>query len=205
MSWAVRPEARWVPRDLLRLTPLDRGWLTDNGRASLRLRGPGIVRADYDPHSTQVLTRGTWTLDWDLDEPLLVRVRVLDRLDARTAALPVAPAEVFVQPVAGTAWAARRDALTPTQRQRMAVLFQHLLDETRAPENLCASAAAALGMTEAQVRRFAYKVRDRINEQRPLQQLTTLEELGQYLVRTTRAITQRDLPGQQRQGDPRPL
>jgi hypothetical protein len=85
----------------------------------------------------------------------------------------------------------------------MAELFRHLLIGERAPSNLFASATRRLNgesekaqtekrLTEKRLHNFTYQLRDRLNEDR-VQPLEKLEELGNYLVFTARALNVGDL------------
>ncbi len=91
--------------------------------------------------------------------------------------------------------AAGRLRLSRQRRRELAVLFAHLIEDRRPPNNLCAAAGEHLGLSPTQVKRRAYKVRDRLNELRPVP-VRTLEGLGYYLVVVAQEIGPDDLDEQ---------
>ena len=116
-------------------------------------------------------------------------------------------------PYVGTAAAANDLPIEPELRHRMAVLFQHLIDESEPPRNLYRNAAGPLGMTEESLKAAANRLMKRINDRRwdsirghdharrrddhvrPANDLNSVESLGYYLVRMTQVVTEQDLAG----------
>lgn len=188
----------WVPRELARFEPVESGWILVNGRrARLRVRGMWIASPEgalFEPAAPILLTAGLWTLSWDeLDVvcELAIDIHPERAGDRKTPYLIDTQVEPRQRAI-GTDF--RVGAVRPSahQRHQLAVLFEHLITDEPPPTNLSATAASRLGLTESQVKNFANKYRQRINRVRG-QDLATLEQLGVYLVRVTRTLTDRDL------------
>jgi hypothetical protein len=77
-------------------------------------------------------------------------------------------------------------------RYRLAVVFRHLLEDEPAPVHLLRRRAEFLGMTEPDLDWTVQRVRRRVNAARELR-LQTVEDLGEYLVLETGALTRADL------------
>ena len=182
---AIALTPAWVPRTLARLRAGDDGWLLENGpRTRVRVDSRWVHGAYFQPGALVVLQRGRSSLAWDLDRPLSASVDVSAAGPARREDPPYAlprGAPRDDSPAALTALAIDHLNLSPLRRHQMAVLFAHLIEDRPAPPNLSAAAGARLGLTEEQVKRVAYRVRERLNRHRG-EKLVRLEDLGYYLV-----------------------
>lgn len=194
---AIRLEPDWAPRRLATFAPVDDGWLLRNGeRTRLTAASRTLRHGVFERGAVVFLQAGRWSLAWDLDGACTAEVRITSVPREASEQLPWALDDTARDDGAGvivrTAVAGARMPLSPRTRHRLAVLFAHELDGTTPPENLCRAAGRRLDLAEAQVKRTALRVRDRLNARRehPLQ---SLEELGYYLVHVSGAIGPDDL------------
>ena len=189
----------WAPRILASLAPTPYGWLAINGE-SARMH----VKNEWLDVTVPVAARvaipvGTTELRWPaLVDKLEVAVDV--GALASGPVLRLQPAdddfEVLRRDFVGTAWALGerqgRDILEPQQRHAMAHLFRHLLDGTPRPRYLIKAGAQALGVTDDALKKQVARVRTRVNKDR-FGKLTSLDELGEYLVERAQVVTAADL------------
>ena len=185
----------WMPQLLTTFEGVGKhGWVVTAGTAvTVEVTGARVL-ARVLPGGSQLLGRGAWKLLFPtLDHLCRLDVRVYppdkrQPVDPRTL---TRPREVDLDHLlvfqASKRTAADMIGITPTTKHRLAVLYRHLMQDSRAPENLCATAAAELHMEEDAVRRLAYRVRDRLNEHRS-NPLGTLDDLGDFLVHTGQVL-----------------
>lgn len=191
----IRLHPNWAPRLLCTFIPTDEGWLLRNGtRTRLVTESKWTRSAQFEPSALVMLQVGTWALTWHLDGHCIAEVHISHRPTARQLALPWPRGGLGADQAFGTYVAAdpERLRLSPAVRHKLAVLFQHELSGDRAPSNLCEAAAGTLGLTEAAVKITAKRVQDRVNLHRQAQ-LTSLQDLGYYLVNVAYAIGEDDL------------
>ena len=187
----------WVPRDLGTFTPVDDGWLFQNlSRGRMRVESDFIATGSvvYLSDAITMLQRGDHRISWEgLDQPvglsLTVRTRRLD--DAR---IPYAVDTTVDgrEHGAGSYLGVADAPMSAALRYRLAVLFRHLIDDEPEPRHLLQRRAEALGIPEDDLTAAAHRFRRRLNVVRTLD-LQSIEELGEYLVRTSRELTHEDL------------
>lgn len=193
MGWYMPMRAAWCPRELLGLTPIDGGWLAHNFRDNLVVEGPSIRRAELDADAKLLLGVGAWTFTWPLKEELEVSIWVKSSLTADQMRLPLAGPAPREREKVGTARAL--PILSPEERQRLAIVFRHLLDDSDKPANLCRERAPLLGTDEANLRAWLNRIRVRTNAAgaRGRPPLKNVDEMGEYLIRMDE-VRMRDLP-----------
>lgn len=189
---------RWVPEHLCRFLPYEQGWLLQLGRARARVLNKYLDDITFNPRAVIALQPGR-TKVWfpELDD--LCRMDVVIGA-GQDQGLPVAEDQEVVGEGSRTSYAAYRINLTDVQRQRLAVAFEHLLKDQRAPSNVAATAAAKLGTSEQVVKKVLAETKEKINLERWLN-LETTEQLGHYLVHLSRNLVWDDLPAQFRDSE----
>lgn len=183
----------WVPSRLCRFQPYDRGWVVQLGRARGHVHNKYLNDLVFPARTAIALQPGRSLITFpELDDHLRIAV-VIGAGEAKN--LPVAQDERdLAEDVGRTDYAAGRVAFTANQRRVLAVTFRHLFGRpTEPPGNVAAAAAVRLGMTESAVKVALGKARKKVNDERWLN-LETNDQLGQYLVRLTRTLTEDDLP-----------
>ena len=194
-AFEVKPE--WVPKDLGTFTAVDEGWLFTNlSRAWMRIESDFILTgsAGFRPEAITMLQRGDHRISWEgLGKPVGISVTIRTRRleDQR---IPYAVDSSIDGAALGTgSYLGVTDApMSAALRYRMAVLFQHVIDNEAEPRNLLQKRAEALGMTEEDLAETAHRYRRRLNVVHALD-LQTLEELGEYLVLKGDQLTRDDL------------
>ena len=194
---AIQMTPPWAPRRLASLAPVDGGWLLTNGdRTRVTAVSRSVRNGVFERGAKVFLQPGHWRLSWELDGPCVANIRITSAPTDAPEHLPYAlndlQAEPAVRRARMTAIAGSEMALSPMTRHRLAVLFSHEFDDAAPPDNVCKAAAQRLGVTEAQVKRTALRVRDRLNARRELP-LESLEQLGYYLVHVSGALSPDDL------------
>lgn len=186
----------WVPSRLCRFLPYEQGWLVQLGRARAMVHSKYLDDVTFRGRTVVALQPGRSLLSFpELDDYL--RIAVVIGPD-QSAGLPVAQdageaAEQAEERGSSTSYHGANAALTPKQRQVLAVTFLHLMSEEPNPPNLAAAAATRLGTSEANVKVTLGAVRKKVNDERWMN-LEKNDQLGHYLVRLTRTITRDDLP-----------
>jgi len=193
-SSGIKLTSGWIPNQLAVLRPESFGWLLENGRSTrVTVGGPGVRDARFGPGGVIALVRGQWTLDWALDKPLTAEIAVRSTPPPGNDDLPWALSRK-VQPDTQrqlTDYVAEPGLFSPAERHLLAVMFGYELNGDAPPRNLCEAAAGQLGLTASQVKNRANTVRRRINKKRQAD-IDTFEELGFYLVHTSRALSPDD-------------
>lgn len=190
-----------VPRELATLRRTRSGWILTNegntvGRSEVpvRIRGPFILGRDgalFAPHAVVVLQRGTWTIEWELDAK--ITLTLTPRGDGQQH--PTARDREAEHEGMATLTPERLE-LTPDQRRRMAGLFAYLIREKAPPQNRMKAAAALLNEEESQIRTAFINVKRKVNAnpfRRHAARISSLEELGDYLVNVSKVIGVEDL------------
>lgn len=180
---------QWVPRVLATLVPTERCWLlVDGSSARMRVENAWTKRV-VPTGSIVALPTGLTDLRWpSLVDHVRVTLDVGGKVDARMQSLrPERDGSGGARmDMPMTVWAQDerpgRDLLSTAERSMMAELFRHLLDGTPRPRNLVTAAAARLGVSAEVLKKRAFRVRQRLNEDR-FQKLSDMDELGEYLVR----------------------
>lgn len=183
----------WVPRALCRLLPTAHGWLLQNGsRARVRVQNPYVGDTHFAPKALVALQEGKTLASWpDLDDICQLGAEIgegvaegLERLENGRP-----PRDVDAR----TDYAVHSLSVTPEHRVMLAVLFAHLIRGGPKPANLAQAAGKRLGRSEQAIKNQANDLRHRLNEQRWLN-LRDTDQMGHYLVVTTRTISWADLP-----------
>lgn len=196
-----------VPRELARLRCTQKGWMLENEGGTVgskpkpvRVIGPDILSPDgavFGPHAFVLLSKGSWTLKWDVGVVVRIALKpadegietVGDAVDepARSGGM----ATMFPEPL----------KLSDLQRRNMTALFAYLIRGEPQPTDPYAEAARLLygdfetrerarNLIKSQHRRIA----QRISRVRPASdQVSSLEELGHYLVSVTGTLDINDL------------
>lgn len=189
----LRLREAWVPRALARFVPMQLGWLVQNGsRARMRVQNDYLGDALTAPGSLVALQAGRSKLSWpELDDTcqlgLVIGEGVAEGLPELENGRPADSSTV------GTDYAVHHVEIKPAVRETMAVVFAHLLTGEPKPANLALAASKRLGRSEQAIKNVTKALRDQINEERWLN-LQTLDQLGHYLIGTTRTLSQDDLP-----------
>lgn len=193
-AFDLQPE--WVPRDLGTFTPVEEGWLLTNiSRAWMRVESDFVLTgsAVLRPETITMLQRGDYRISWEGFDPMNVSVTVRTRrLDDQR--IPYAVDSSVDSKVEGSgSYMGVTDApVSAALRYRLAVLFRHLIEGELEPRNLLAKRAETLGVTEEELEATAHRFRRRLNVVHSLD-LQSIEELGEYLVLKTDALTRDDL------------
>jgi hypothetical protein len=197
----LRVQDSWVSAVQAEFMPLEHGhWIVLNGtRTRLRVKSKRVW-VTARPGAATLLERGSYgpvTLMWpELDGRLEVQ---LEYGEGAAPSLPIArdkPSPGFSRQRNLTAMAGAQARIDGQLRHRMAVLFQHLIDDTEPPSNLYKHASAALGgmETEANLKTAAHRLMRRINKQRRTDHpIEDVEALGYYLIHTSKAVAEADL------------
>jgi hypothetical protein len=194
---AIELTPLWTPRRLASLAPVDGGWLLTNGdRTRVTAVSRSVRNGVFERGAKVFLQPGQWSLSWELDGPCTASVRITSVPTDAPERLPYALNDhrggPTTRPARLTAIAGAEMALSPLTRHRLAVLFSHEFEDAAPPDNVCKAAAQRLGVTQAQVKRTALRVRDRLNTRREIP-LESLEQLGYYLVHVSGALSPDDL------------
>ncbi len=90
--------------------------------------------------------------------------------------------------------ALQRGDLKPEELHWLAVAFEHVIYQEPAPQNVAREAAKRLLKDERWMHNFLHRARKRTNDLRHADApLSTIDELGRYLVETAQVITADDL------------
>lgn len=119
------------------------------------------------------------------------RIQRVAQGDARTA--PGRRATARIKPERFGTHFPEGNLLTRRQRQVMATVFRHLLIDEPRPRDLAKAAAEQLGMTVDGVKKHVRDVKKKVNAERDGWDLTSIDELGEWLVKKTRFVTSGDL------------
>ncbi|CAN5218412.1 hypothetical protein BH09ACT6_BH09ACT6_15470 [soil metagenome] len=195
-----------VPRELARLKCTRSGWLLENEGFTVggtpkpvRITGPDIKSrngAVFASHAWVLLSRGNWTLKWDVGVTVTVTLTPLskDSVDMQRAAdQPRRSSGMFTvapEPV----------RLTALERRNMAALFAYIIRNETMPKEIFAEAARLLGGdaearkgNRALIKAQLPKVTKRINRMRAHgDALSSHEEIGYYLVDVSGTLSSDD-------------
>lgn len=196
-----------VPRELARLRCTQKGWMLQNEGGTVgseprpvRIIGPDILSLDgavFAPHAFVLMSKGTWKLRWDVGVVVTV---VLEPAGVRTDLVGEAVDEPRRFGGMGTI---REEPveLTELQRRNMTALFAYLIRGEPEPKDPYAEAARLLGgdaVKRSQNRNLMKSqfrsIQKRLNRKRPLlDSLSSLEEVGNYLVYLSQTLGHDDL------------
>lgn len=195
-SSAVHVGHAWMPRRLAAIETTGSHPRFTNGRRTRCVLTSPSIEATLAPSASLQLEPGRWRLAWpELDQECVALVWVDEESTGEDwPELVDRPVDVAQgdRLVMGTHLAAEDLVLTPLRRHRLATLYRYLLDDTRQPENLYATAAAELGVSNEVLRNLTREVRDQLNLQRGVK-LHSADKLGYYLVRTSGLVKPSDL------------
>lgn len=196
-----------VPRELAQLRCTKSGWMLQNSGTTVgsdpkpvRITGPDIQSpsgALFAPHAWVLLSRGSWTLKWDVGITVTVTLEPLSLIGPP-------PALAVDQPRSAAGYLTvvpEQVRLTPLEHKNMAALFAYLIRGDPEPRHSFAEAARLLGGDEATrgknralIKSQLQKVTQRINRIRAKDDaLITQEEVGLYLVNLTGTVSRDDL------------
>lgn len=190
--------SEWVPKDVATFTPIDEGWVVENGpRSRMRMESEWVETGSVTllPHGLAVVQRGETRLTWNgLDKPLSLSVSVRTRRldDARIPFVVDSTIDGQPVPETGSYLGLQDTPMSAALRYQMAVLFRHLIEGEAPPLHLLKKRSEQLGISEADLDGVAQRYRRRLNALRGVN-LDSIEELGEYLVRTTGELTHADL------------
>lgn len=196
-----------VPRELARLRCTQKGWMLENEGGTVgsepkavRIIGPDIQSLDgavFGPHAFVLLSRGTWTLKWDVGVVMRITLEPADEgIETVGDAVdeprrPGGMATILAEPV----------KLSDLQHRNMTALFAYLIRGEPEPKDPYAEAARLLEAdpgarerTRNLIRSQHRKIAQRISRTRPAgDQISSLEELGHHLVDVTGTLDLNDL------------
>lgn len=200
-----------MPRELARLRSTKSGWLLENegttvGRPprSVKIEGPDIQArngARFAPHAWVLLSRGDWTLTWDVGVTVTV---LLQPFALNGDAIAVASDQPRPSKVAATVLP-ETVKLNPSERRNMAALFAYLIRGGPEPKEIYAEAARVLGgapdaraknrdLVKAQLPKVAKRINQKRNRSRDGNDLLrSADDIGRYLVELTGTLGQDDL------------
>ena len=185
----------WVPSRLCRFIPYEMGWLVQAGRARLRVQNKHLGDHVFEARTIVALQPGRSTVTFPELDYLCQLGVVIGAGEAEGLPNVQDGPDLSVGSETRTIFAADRVTMTATQREVMAVVFQHLFTDRERPVNLAHNAAQRLGKSEQSVKNSITAVIKKVNSERWLN-LSTTDQLGHYLVRLSRNVGWGDLPPQ---------
>ncbi len=196
-----------VPRELARLRCTKNGWMLENEGGTVgseprpvRVIGPIIESPNgalFAPGAFVLLSEGTCTLKWDVG--VIVTV-LLEPAGPGSELLDEAIDQPHRQVGMGTL-SVEPVTLNDLQRRNMAALFAYAIRREPQPREPYAEAARLLGGAPSTVEKNRKlikaqlpKIAQKINKGRAVEnRLTTLDEIGFYLVKVTGTLDEDDL------------